>query len=127
MKTVLATIVIFFLLAACSNDDNTPIETNAACGVDNPTAQLTWLRTEIERREQDGGSALRYCYILQGELAGATVFVYEDCNPLVNKIIPILDCEGVQLNNQENPIGLNTIENRKIIWKTSDFACNVNL
>ncbi len=56
--------------------------------------RLTWLREEINRREANPSEDLKYRYIAQSGLKGQTVFIYWDCNPVVNKVIPIFNCDG---------------------------------
>lgn len=68
---------------------------------------------------------MKYCYIVQGTLEGTTVFVYEDCSPAVFKIILIYNCEGTALN-RDGSIRSDSVENKKIIWRTNDFVCTTN-
>lgn len=87
-------------LVSCSNDDNGKAITLsiAGCGVDKPLEELLWLKTEIESREANTNEDMKYCYIVQGTVNNSTVFIYKDCNPLVDKIVLIYDCEGTPLD-----------------------------
>lgn len=86
---------LIFIFIGCNNDDSgfvqLPLE---ACGVENPLEDLEWLRTEVERRKNDSSEDARYCYISLFEQNSITYFLYEDCNPLVDKIILVYNCEG---------------------------------
>lgn len=124
MKKDLFFLFLSILFSSCSDNDD---EIISACGVANPVEELAWLKAEIDTREANPSEDMKYCYITQGEYNGDIVFVYWDCNPLINKIIPVYDCEGTFLNNtNENQIPFDAISNQKIIWKTSDFVCEVD-
>ncbi|QLG44345.1 hypothetical protein [Costertonia aggregata] len=123
MKKSIYILLIGILLQSCTDND----DTSAACGVDNPLLELAWLKTEIENRENNPTEDMKYCYITQADYNGKTVFIYSDCNPLVNKITPIYDCEGNWLNDSaENQISFNDLQNSVIIWKPDNFACQIN-
>lgn len=125
MKYNLVFTVLFAFILSCSDNDD-KLSVNAACGVDNPVEELAWLKSEIDNRNLRNTESMKYCYIVQGEYEDETVFVYEDCDPAVNKIVPVLNCEGVVLNTNGNSIGLGSIENKTIIWKGNNFVCNTD-
>ena len=120
-KYVLLTVVILF---SCTKDDELPII--AACGVDNPVEDLNWLKTEINRRETNPSADMKYCSITLDQYENQVVFVYNDCNPVIDKIIPILNCDGEVLNNSESLLNLGERINRTIIWKPKNFVCGTN-
>ncbi|MEM8509511.1 MAG: DUF4377 domain-containing protein [Bacteroidota bacterium] len=97
------------------------------CGFEDPTADLEWLRFEVEQREANITEASRYCYITQAALNGSIVFVYWDCNPVVNKVIPVYDCLGELQGFIGDEINLEDLENQKIVWMPDIFACEPNL
>ncbi len=124
MKKLLFIIFSAVLLNfGCSDDDlNFPVI--AACGVDNPIEDLAWLKSEVQRRKNDTSADAVYCYIEQAINNGETIFIYNDCNPLVNKVVPVLDCSGTSvgfLGDENNDVA--TITRRTIIFRPSDFAC----
>lgn len=125
MKYHLIFIVLFVFLLSCSDNDD-KLSVTPACGVDNPAEELAWLKSEIDNRNQSTRESMKYCYIIQAEYEGETVFVYEDCNPLVDKAIFILNCQGVVVNTGDNPIGLDNLKNKTIIWKGNNFVCTVD-
>ncbi|TMM56159.1 hypothetical protein FEE95_16165 [Maribacter algarum] len=122
-KTIIPLFYILFVLLSCSDNDDTIMP---ACGVNNPIQELEWLRTEIERRKANPNEDMKYCYIIQAEFNGEDIFVYEDCNPFVDKAIPFFNCEGTMINTQDNPIGFDDIRNKVIIWKPKNFVCNID-
>ncbi len=121
MKTALNLLTILLVFLSCSDDEDI---IRSACGVDNPAKELSWLRTEIDNREANITEDTKYCYITQGEYEGQTIFVYWDCNPLIDKNIPVFDCDGNMLGGTPgNPISLDDLENQIIIWKPAIFVC----
>ena len=114
--------ILLLSIYSCSDTDDTVI---SACGVDKPLLELGWLKAEIGRRAENPSDEMKYCYIVQGSLAGNDVFIYQDCNPFINKAIFVLDCQGNALQPQ-GEINLNSIEDTIVIWKGTNFACNLN-
>lgn len=113
---------ISFLLLACSDNDD-DFKAIAACGFENVTEELSWLKAEIERREESSSEDLIYCYITISEIDGESVFIYRDCNPLIDKACcPIYDCNGNLLPYDK----ISLVSNERIIWKSKDFACTIN-
>jgi hypothetical protein len=125
MKIALNLLTVLLVFLSCSDDEDI---NRPACGVDNPAKELSWLKTEIDNREANVNEDTKYCYITQGEYEGQTVFVYWDCNPLIDKNIPVFDCDGNMLGGtRENPISLDDLENQIIIWKPAIFVCEPKL
>lgn len=113
--------ISFFLLSCSDNDDD--FKAIAACGFENVTEELSWLKAEIERREKSSSEDLKYCYITISEVDGKSVFIYRDCNPLIDKnCCPIYDCEGEALSIDK----MSSIKNEQIVWKSKDFVCTIN-
>lgn len=125
MKRIsLAAILVGLLAFGCNNDDVTVI---SACDVENPIEDLEWLRSEIQRRKNDTSADAVYCYIEQAKSDGQTIFIYNDCNPLASKVIPILNCSGTSVGflGDEN-FRLNGIEERFVLFRPTDFACKLD-
>lgn len=125
-KLLFITFSMILLTFGCSDDDlNFPVI--AACNVNNPIEDLEWLKSEVQRRKNDTSADAIYCYIEQAINDGETIFIYNDCNPLINKIIPILDCSGTSaglLGDENNKV--ENITGRTVIFRPSDFACEPN-
>ncbi len=117
-KYILLLMFILFLTITCSSDNISVLPT---CGVDNPSQELDWLKSEIDRRNANPSEDMKYCYIVQATLKGQDVFIYEDCNPLIDKAIFILDCEGNSIETSDTSFA--DLENRNVIWKPNDFVC----
>ena len=113
---------LFVIFSSCSDNDD---EITNSCGITNPLVELEWLRTEIDKRKEEVTEDSKYCYILQAIHKGKTIFLYQDCNPFINKVIPILDCEGNSLGFLGGDILSIDITNSTIIYKPSDFACQL--
>lgn len=116
-------LVLVFCAYSCSDSDDTIIP---ACNINNPIEDLQWLKAEVDRRNNNPTEDMKYCYIVQGTLNGEDTFVYGDCNPLVDKAIFFLNCEGNAINTQDNPIGFDDLQNKVIIWKPRNFACKTS-
>ncbi|PRX57953.1 DUF4377 domain-containing protein [Flagellimonas meridianipacifica] len=100
--------------------------TEVSCEFEEPATDLEWLRIEIERRELNINEQTKYCYISQAEYEGEPVFLYFDCNPVINKVIPVLDCLGTSIGFLgDSEIDQNELSDLKIIWQPDDFACFV--
>lgn len=122
MRKYFLFLVLIGALASCSDSDDNIV---SGCGVNNPAKDLQWLKTEIDRRNENPTEDMKYCYILHAEYDGEAVFVYQDCNPLINKIIPVFNCDGTIINGPNNPITFDELQNQKIIWKPNDFECQL--
>jgi len=125
MKKFISIFLGLSLMGCDLNNDDNNIQSLISCGVDNVLIELDWLRQEVERRELSTSSDIRFCFITQAILNGDTVFIYQDCNPIINKTIPIFNCEGINLNTPDNPINFNALRNQHIIWQLDDFECIV--
>ena len=125
MKVAYRILLLFLLLFSCNSDDDTNQLKNS-CSVDNPIEDLAWLGNEIDEREQNITSDSKYCYISQSLYENQTVFIYRDCNPLINKVVPVYNCEGELIGiigSREQDIPFDVLLEGEIIWKTNDFAC----
>jgi len=122
-KSILSVIFTFLLAISCSDNDDIII---SACGVNNPAQELEWLRAEIDRRNKSLNEDLKYCFIVQAQLDGQDVFIYEDCNPLIDKIIPIFNCEGILINTSDTLIAFDNLQNQTIIWEPNNFVCQIS-
>lgn len=123
MKKVIPLIFVFILLNSCNKYDI------AKCDFDDATQDLLWLKDIIDEREANPTEEMFYCYIVQAKLKGKVVFIFEDCNPLIDKVSFLLDCEGEPIKNKDGEnIGTGEVglEDQRIIWKPDDFGCDLN-
>ena len=116
-------------ISSCEYCDVIHPEESDDCSVDNPVEDLVWLCDEIRDREQQPQSDLtQYFYIAQSKYEGETVFIYGNCCPTCNTIVPVLNCEGEQiglLGHQEENIDYRVLEQAVIIWKPADHSCTL--
>ncbi|MFS4492992.1 hypothetical protein [Maribacter sp. 2308TA10-17] len=123
MKKTLLLLFVFCLINSCSKYDI------PKCDFDDATQDLLWLKDIISEREANPTEYMRYCYISQAKLKRKTVFILGDCNPAINKIIFVLDCEGNPLQDKDGRnIGVSEVnlKDQKNIWQPDDFACEMN-
>ncbi|MEK6151749.1 hypothetical protein WIW50_00725 [Flavobacteriaceae bacterium 3-367] len=118
-------LVCLSCIICCSDDDDSKDE-RSACGVANILEDLDWLRDEIADREQSTSPDIQYCYITKATWNGQTVFLYEDCNPLINKVVPVLDCEGTSLGAVGVAVDRNELSDFCTVWSPDNFACLID-
>ncbi|MGB3149065.1 MAG: hypothetical protein WBB27_00265 [Maribacter sp.] len=127
MKKAWFSIISLGLIVTGCNNDDLDMPVISACDVKNPIENLEWLGAEVEKRKNNTSEDALYCYIEQATAGNETIFIYNDCNPLINKVLPIYDCSGnsVGLLGDEN-FATNTITKRTIIFKPSNFKCQID-
>jgi hypothetical protein len=115
----------FLCLLSCSNDDNLPII--SACNVANPIEDLAWLREQVVELKKTDSDLAQYFYIEQAEYQNESIFISNNCCPFCNTIVPIYNCSGetIGLLGDED-FNLSNISNRTIIYRPSDFNCEIN-
>jgi len=86
MKNLYA-LCLLCLLAFTSCEEESMYGT---CLVENPTQDLEWLREKVQELQKS-----EYCQFVQrGTLHGRPVFVLGNCDPNINSISSVYDCEG---------------------------------
>lgn len=123
MKKGLLIPLVFCLVCSCNKYDI------PKCDFDDASQDLLWLKDIIEEREANPTEDTRYCYISQAKLKRRTVFILGDCNPAIDKVTFIIDCEGESIKNSydENlTVGEVDLEDERMIWKPNDFGCDEN-
>ncbi|NEU08206.1 hypothetical protein GZH53_07775 [Flavihumibacter sp. R14] len=88
--------------------------TSDHCGGDRPDETLTWLKTRIESLAKSTD-----CYsISRSTYKGQTVFILSNCQPNVNSIPALYDCDGMQLTLTNGEYqNLNFTGPIELIWK----------
>lgn len=124
MKSLIYLSLCLLLSVSCSNDDANK-KTELICSVKNPIEDLDWLKSEIESLKNKGG---KYESIIQNMYKNQIIFIFNNCNPAINSVIPVKDCNGKNIGvigeNQEN-IPFDILQNGKIIWKPEGFKCDL--
>ncbi len=114
MKKHLCILLVFLTLFSCADNDDVRGD---ACGIDNPTENLTWLKNEINQRGANPSYISKYFYIAQATYNSQTVLVYENCCPTCNTVVIVYDCEGNSLGQINVNIDRDEIKNAKIIYQ----------
>jgi len=123
-KILLFATLISLMAFSCEKEGCMPSNT---CGVTNPTEELGWLKAEIADREQRTSDFNKYFYIQQAEYNGQTIFIYSNCCPMCNTIVPVYNCQGELLFYlNQDPEKDKEIKSEKVVWKPADFACAKN-
>ncbi len=123
MKKILFTVFACSFITSCSKYDI------PKCDFGDATQDLQWLKNIIEEREVNPTEDMLYCYISQAKLKTKTVFIFGDCNPFVDKVTFIIDCEGKTIKNKDGnniTVGEVSLKNERMIWKPDDFGCDSN-
>lgn len=117
---------VLLLALGCNNDDlNLPVV--SACNVENPIEDLEWLRGQITELKKLNSDLTQYFFIEQAEYQNETIFISNNCCPFCNTIVPMYNCSGdnIGLFGDEN-FNSSTISNRAIIFRSSDFGCEID-
>ncbi|MFT6866281.1 MAG: hypothetical protein ACJA08_001112 [Cyclobacteriaceae bacterium] len=119
-RNFLFLIISSFLIFACNDDD---VFENI-CSEDNPTTDLDWLASEIQTLEQSELS--QFFYVSQAEYENMTVFIFGNCCPNCNTVIPVRNCSGELvgiIGNGDDDIEVSILTKDTIIWKPNNFEC----
>lgn len=123
MKTVVSILLISAFFLACSGKGSS---TNAACGVDNPIKDLAWLKAYVDETEDSSQELSKYFYVLKGIYNEETVFIFDNCCPFCNTIVPVYDCEGKSLGFLNDKVNRSEIKHTEIIYQPDNFACSTD-
>jgi len=125
-KLFLFATVISLMAFSCEKEDEVHLLSSSAntCTVNNPLEELTWLKAEVQRRQQNPSDVEKYFYIQQAEYNGQTVFIYNNCCPMCGTIVPVYNCQGERiLNLSDKPEEGKNLKNVRVLWKPSNYAC----
>lgn len=106
---IFALMLLFGLTSACEKSDS------QLCGGNNPEESLPWLKAEIQTL-----SSSAYCTsVSRSTYKNETVFIFSNCDPNVNSVPALYDCDGRQLTlSAEDYRYLNFIGEIELIWKS---------
>ena len=125
MKTVYNILMVCLLFINCDNANDLNIGT--FCSVENPIEELAWLKNEIDDREQNITESSKYLYIMQSTHSGETIIIYGNCDPLINSVYPVYNCNGEFIGIIGQRIGdipFEVLSAGQTIWNINDFACD---
>ncbi|MFI0430519.1 hypothetical protein [Mariniflexile sp. HMF6888] len=121
-KNILVLTLLLLTISSCKDDDD---NLSNSCQVSNPIEDLDWLKEKIEELAQTDSELLKYFYISQNTYMGKTVFIFPNCCPTCNTVVPVYDCEGNPIGFVgDDTISINILNNDTIIWNPENFSCN---
>jgi hypothetical protein len=95
-KALALTAVVFsFAFSCCDEDDGNEMELHAACSVNNPVADLAWLKSMIA--EMCGSADSEYGFIDVVSYKGADAFMSGSGCPYCNTVSILYDCTGAEI------------------------------
>jgi hypothetical protein len=113
-------LLLFLIIAGCTYN-HVPDPRFNTCGVDDPITELPWLSAKIDELQQFSSP---YTFVEQAIYKNETVYIFNNCCPFCNTIVPVLDCSGRKLFLLSGGESDNEkLHNRFIIWKPADYAC----
>lgn len=123
MKILCRILSICFLVLSC-NSDNAAVQSKNFCSADDPIEDLDWLRAEVAERTENMDASSKYYYISQAITREGTVFIYGNCDPVANTVLPVFNCSGENIGFiGDGNFTDEALTSAKIIWKPEDFAC----
>jgi len=105
---------LILLIALIGLNSSCEKSASQLCGGDDPEKSLPWLKNEIERL-----STSQFCYSFsRSTYKNQTVFILANCDPNVDSIPFLYDCDGNKLNlTVEDYQNLNFTGDIELIWK----------
>ncbi|MFC6996095.1 DUF6970 domain-containing protein [Rufibacter roseus] len=78
-------LLLLLSFTACEEED-----IQQTCTVADPAQNIAWLKEKVKDLQ-----ASEYCQVVQrGMLNGRSVFVIQNCDPAINAIRAVYDCDG---------------------------------
>ena len=107
-------IILITLIIVMGGNSACKKSSSQLCGGNNPDKNLPWLKKEIE----DLSSSPFCSSISRSTYKNQTVFILSNCDPNVDSIPFIFDCNGNKLNlTTEEYRNLNFTGSIELIWK----------
>lgn len=119
MKSSIYLSLCLSLFISCTSDDKESLK--LTCSVEDPVNDLDWLKTETELLDS-------YESIIQSTFNNEAVFIFNNCNPRINSVIPVKNCNGDNIgiiSNEQDGIPVSVLENGTMIWRPDNFECNL--
>lgn len=121
MKTHLFTILIILCLLVSCREETDP---KRACSVDNPVEDLAWLASQIQ--EWESTNWREYAFVTQAKYENETVFIFGNCCPMCNTVIPVYNCSGERIGIINYDIDEHILKNEVLIWKSEFSTCTIS-
>lgn len=78
-------LLLLFSFTACEEE-----QIQQTCTVANPAQNIAWLKSKTQELQTS-----EFCQVVQrGSLKGRSVFVIQNCDPSINAIQTVYDCDG---------------------------------
>ncbi|MCW3787629.1 hypothetical protein [Plebeiibacterium sediminum] len=111
----LLALIISVTFNSCDKaDDNDKVD---ICDVSNPAEDIPWLKNAIDDVKED-----EYAYYVKAVYNGATVFYYGNCNPVVDYISIVQNCDGDNLGFTNE--FYDDLTDISVIWKHENSKCD---
>lgn len=121
MKKIFLLVLIFIFGISCENND----ELTNTCIVSKPLEDLSWLQEKVMELEDSDSELKIYFYVSQAIYNEETVFIFPNCCPVCNTLVPVYNCEGELLGYiGDDNFDSSLLENDITIWKPQNFACS---
>ena len=114
LNLLVITIIGVTVLISCKKDNNDPAKNT--CNVSNPAEELGWLKKEIDSLKND-----EYSFYVMANYKGETVFINENCNPLIDYMSLVKNCKGDILGYTH--VLNDDLSDKTIIWKHEKYKC----
>lgn len=93
------------------------------CAIENPAQDLAWLANQIaEWENSDWG---KYAVVTRAKYGYETVFIFGNCCPFCNTILPVYNCSGEQVGIIHDNIDESILDNDILVWKSENSLCNI--
>jgi len=82
----------------------------------------------IEQQEIDNTEWAQYAYIVQATYKSNTIFIFGNCCPLCNIIVPVKNCLGETIGTMgygEDHVEYDQLQNKTTIWKSKNSLCEL--
>lgn len=119
-KYLLLFAIFSIALLACEDE---PVTANE-CFTSDPVQELAWLDTQIQNLE--GSVSSEFLYVSQNDYNDMVVFIFGNCCPYCNYIIPVYNCAVEFIGNVGNgtdSIDQSVLDDDQIIWKGEGSEC----
>jgi hypothetical protein len=124
MKKLLLLLAAFQLMAFSCDTETCIDGPGNTCSVTNPTEDLPWLKEKIADMQQSDPPFAAYFFISQALYENKTVFIFGNCCPHCNTVVPVYNCQGELLFfAHERTDFQQKAKNSHIIWQPENFAC----
>lgn len=112
MKQFIFLLVMVLIVLTISCEKSSPL----LCGGTEPVKSLPWLKMEVERINASG-----YCHtISRATYNNQTVYIVATCDPAIDSIPQLYDCDGNVLNIPgDNYQDIKFTGPVELIWKTN--------